>query len=234
MRALFPMALAYFLMLAAAVPAGAQEATVAYGAGFSIEHRQGYKVLTVKSPWPGSSASFTYVLYKRGQPKPSGLKADGFFETPDAQGRSPSPRPISRRSSRSERRTASSAWTAPAFVNSPELRDADRPGQDRRDHQELGSEHRAHDLAHARRSLHLWHGQRMGHAPQDDRGRAPRRHQRGLERVRPPRPCRVDQVLRRLLRQGRPGIGLFRRDSQGIRAPPRPRRRARNPRPPSS
>lgn len=82
MRALFPMALAYFLMLAAAVPAGAQEATVAYGAGFAIEHRQGYKVLTVKSPWPGSSSSFTYVLYKRGQPRPSSLKADGFFETP--------------------------------------------------------------------------------------------------------------------------------------------------------
>jgi len=82
MRALFPTALAYFLILTAAVQAGAQEATVKYGAGFAIEQRQGYKVLTVKSPWPGSSSGFTYVLYRRGQPRPSSLKADGFFETP--------------------------------------------------------------------------------------------------------------------------------------------------------
>jgi len=36
----------------------------------------------VKSPWPGADRVFTYVLYGRGKPKPKGVKADGFFETP--------------------------------------------------------------------------------------------------------------------------------------------------------
>jgi iron complex transport system substrate-binding protein len=53
-----------------------------YSQGFSIEYRQGYKLLEVKAPWPGSKRGFTYVLYARGDPKPRGLKADGFFETP--------------------------------------------------------------------------------------------------------------------------------------------------------
>jgi iron complex transport system substrate-binding protein len=51
-------------------------------AGFSIEHRAGYEVLEVKSPWPGARRGFTYVLYPRGRPRPVGLKADGYFETP--------------------------------------------------------------------------------------------------------------------------------------------------------
>ena len=57
-------------------------ALTAQGAGFSIAYKQGYKVLSVKSPWPGASGGLTYVLYKRGDPKPLGVKADGFFETP--------------------------------------------------------------------------------------------------------------------------------------------------------
>jgi iron complex transport system substrate-binding protein len=51
-------------------------------AGFSIDYREGYKVLTVRTPWPGSTRTYTYVLYKRGSAKPSGIKADRFFETP--------------------------------------------------------------------------------------------------------------------------------------------------------
>jgi iron complex transport system substrate-binding protein len=50
--------------------------------GFSIEYRQGYKILEVKSPWPGSARGFTYVLYPRGKPKPAGIMADAFFEIP--------------------------------------------------------------------------------------------------------------------------------------------------------
>lgn len=57
-------------------------AASAYGAGFSIDYKQGYKVLHVSSPWPGAGAGFTYVLYERGKPRPAGIKADGFFETP--------------------------------------------------------------------------------------------------------------------------------------------------------
>ena len=53
-----------------------------YGAGFSIQYRQGYKILDVKSPWPNSSRGFTYVLYARGTPRPKNVKADGFFATP--------------------------------------------------------------------------------------------------------------------------------------------------------
>ncbi len=52
------------------------------GVAFSIEYRPGYKVLDVKSPWPGSSGGFRYILHKRGTPRPQGIKADGFFETP--------------------------------------------------------------------------------------------------------------------------------------------------------
>jgi iron complex transport system substrate-binding protein len=50
--------------------------------GFSIEYRQGYKMLVVKTPWPGSARGFAYVLYPRGAPRPAGIKADAFFEVP--------------------------------------------------------------------------------------------------------------------------------------------------------
>jgi len=55
---------------------------LSYSSGFSVEYLQNYKVLVVKSPWPGADRVFTYVLYGRGKPKPKGVKADGFFETP--------------------------------------------------------------------------------------------------------------------------------------------------------
>lgn len=57
-------------------------AALSYSKGFTIEYRQGYKLIEVKSPWPGASRSFRYALYKRGWPKPKGVEADGFFETP--------------------------------------------------------------------------------------------------------------------------------------------------------
>ncbi|MDP3176676.1 MAG: ABC transporter substrate-binding protein [Spirochaetaceae bacterium] len=70
-----------------APPAAAQAATavragVAYGAGFSIEYREGYKLLTVARPWPGATKGFVYALYPRGSTKPTGVRADRFFETP--------------------------------------------------------------------------------------------------------------------------------------------------------
>jgi len=57
-------------------------ATPSYSKGFSIEYRDGYKLVEVKSPWPEATRGFRYVLYKRGAPKPKGVEADGFFETP--------------------------------------------------------------------------------------------------------------------------------------------------------
>lgn len=50
--------------------------------GFSIQYRQGFKILNVRSPWPGSQKSYSYVLYPSGTAKPAGIKADGFFQTP--------------------------------------------------------------------------------------------------------------------------------------------------------
>lgn len=67
---------------ALAAQTGPQRAVVSYAAGFSIEYRPGYKVLGVGSPWPGAKSGFTYVLYRRGDPRPAGVAADGFFETP--------------------------------------------------------------------------------------------------------------------------------------------------------
>jgi iron complex transport system substrate-binding protein len=57
-------------------------AALGYSKGFSIEYRQGYKLLHVRSPWPGSKRGFSYVLYDRGRPRPRGVEADGFFEIP--------------------------------------------------------------------------------------------------------------------------------------------------------
>jgi iron complex transport system substrate-binding protein len=51
-------------------------------ANFSIQYRDGYKMLTVKSPWPGNTHVYTYVLYPRKNGKPGGIKADRFIATP--------------------------------------------------------------------------------------------------------------------------------------------------------
>jgi iron complex transport system substrate-binding protein len=55
---------------------------VTHSTGFSIEQRGTYKLVTVKAPWPGARTGFTYVLYRRGAPRPTGVKADLFIETP--------------------------------------------------------------------------------------------------------------------------------------------------------
>lgn len=49
---------------------------------FSIQYTSGYKVLTVSSPWPGATKSYTYVLYPRAGARPQGVKADRFIATP--------------------------------------------------------------------------------------------------------------------------------------------------------
>jgi len=62
--------------------ASAPRGGVSYASGFSIERKDAYTVLRVTSPWPGAADGYTYVLYKRGSPRPTGVKADAFFETP--------------------------------------------------------------------------------------------------------------------------------------------------------
>ncbi len=68
--------------LAGTPAAGPTTTGLAYTKGFSIERLPGYDRIEVKTPWPGAARNFVYILYKRGSKKPSGLKADGFFEVP--------------------------------------------------------------------------------------------------------------------------------------------------------
>ncbi len=82
MRRIILAVLGFCFFAALSAQGSAPRASVRYGAGFSIEYAKGYKILSVKSPWPGASSGFTYVLYPRGSAKPSGIKADGFFEIP--------------------------------------------------------------------------------------------------------------------------------------------------------
>jgi ABC-type Fe3+-hydroxamate transport system, periplasmic component len=76
----FAVSLVLSLGLVATVPDC--EAQLRAAPGFSIEERGAYKLVSVKSPWPGAKKGFTYALYKRGTPRPAGLSCDGYFETP--------------------------------------------------------------------------------------------------------------------------------------------------------
>jgi len=81
-----------FSLVVSALGAGAQSpvkaessssaVAVKYASGFSIEKKDGYTLLRVSNPWPGAKSGFAYALYPRGAKKPSGVKADAFFETP--------------------------------------------------------------------------------------------------------------------------------------------------------
>lgn len=55
-----------------------------YTAAFSVDYFAGFKVVTVRTPWPGSTESFRYVLHARGTPRPSDPRLSGarFIETP--------------------------------------------------------------------------------------------------------------------------------------------------------
>jgi len=71
----------------AIVPTGVQftpdgRIRLPFPAHFSIQYQNGYKLLTVQTPWPGAPKGFSYVLYPRGTKKPSGVKADQFIQIP--------------------------------------------------------------------------------------------------------------------------------------------------------
>jgi len=51
-------------------------------AGFSIQYKPGYRLLTVKSPWPGAVKAYSYVLSPRGSAKPAVTAADRYIATP--------------------------------------------------------------------------------------------------------------------------------------------------------
>jgi iron complex transport system substrate-binding protein len=59
-----------------------EKAAVQYSDGFTIEYFKNYKVLTVKTPFPGASESFQYVLVQCGTPKPTGFTEEQIIEVP--------------------------------------------------------------------------------------------------------------------------------------------------------
>lgn len=59
-----------------------EKATLQYTAGFSIEYHNSYKVVTVKTPWPGASESLQYALVQCGAPAPEGFTEAQIIEVP--------------------------------------------------------------------------------------------------------------------------------------------------------
>ncbi|MBN1241834.1 MAG: ABC transporter substrate-binding protein [Spirochaetales bacterium] len=68
----------------AAYPAPLRSLELRYTSGFSVDYFDGFKVVTVRAPWPGATESFRYVLHTRGTPRPSDPRLSGasFIETP--------------------------------------------------------------------------------------------------------------------------------------------------------
>ncbi len=59
-----------------------EKATLQYTDGFSIEYHNSYKVVTVKTPWPGASESLQYALVQCGAPAPEGFTEAQIIEVP--------------------------------------------------------------------------------------------------------------------------------------------------------
>jgi iron complex transport system substrate-binding protein len=59
-----------------------EKATLQYTDGFSIEYHNSYKVVTVKTPWPGASESLKYALVQCGAPAPEGFTEAQIIEVP--------------------------------------------------------------------------------------------------------------------------------------------------------
>ncbi|MGC8856422.1 MAG: ABC transporter substrate-binding protein [Anaerolineae bacterium] len=59
-----------------------EKANLQYTDGFSIEYHNYYKVVTVKTPWPGASESLQYALVQCGAPAPEGFSEAQIIEVP--------------------------------------------------------------------------------------------------------------------------------------------------------
>lgn len=59
-----------------------QKADLKYADGFSISYHNSYKVITVKTPWPGATESIEYALVQCGAPKPEGFLDEQMIEVP--------------------------------------------------------------------------------------------------------------------------------------------------------
>jgi iron complex transport system substrate-binding protein len=59
-----------------------EKASLQYTDGFSIEYHNYYKVVTVKTPWPGAAESLQYALVQCGAPAPESFLDEQIIEVP--------------------------------------------------------------------------------------------------------------------------------------------------------
>jgi len=62
--------------------AGDAQVTIDYARNFTLEYKDGYKLLTVLTPWAGATEPVQYALVPAGQPEPSGIEDAMIIYTP--------------------------------------------------------------------------------------------------------------------------------------------------------
>jgi len=65
-------------------PASDAPVTIDYAKNFTLEYKDGYKLLTVLTPWADAAEPMRYVLVPAGQPDPSGMDDAMIVHTPVA------------------------------------------------------------------------------------------------------------------------------------------------------
>lgn len=66
----------------ASVTKAQKQLPLKYAKGFQVEYFDGYKVVTVITPWPGAEESYQYVLVPKGGATPEGFRDDQKVEIP--------------------------------------------------------------------------------------------------------------------------------------------------------
>ncbi len=61
---------------------GEAQITIDYASNFTLEYKDGYKLLTVLTPWAGATESIQYALVPKGQPDPGGIGDAMIVHTP--------------------------------------------------------------------------------------------------------------------------------------------------------
>ncbi len=56
--------------------------TIQYAKGFEVKAFEGYKSITLKSPWPGTEKTFKYALVEKGAALPNRKSFDAVVEIP--------------------------------------------------------------------------------------------------------------------------------------------------------
>ena len=63
-------------------PASDAQVTIDYAKNFTLEYKEGYKLLTVLMPWAGATESIQYALVPKGQAEPGGIGDTLIVHTP--------------------------------------------------------------------------------------------------------------------------------------------------------